>query len=653
MDRSVSPLEVEHPIPLQSSFHSNLAKDAEDDKKSKKEDIADKFVVFEKHQDRFSKRLKVFIDGNTSSISEEDLLMNTSKMCQHLGRIEEQKLETNPQTNKRELVITFACIEESNRAKTAIQRGDIKDNGLMQYLASHRLALRAAFEPVPADESRICLAFENVLNDSEMHEQLLFMESEAVYVFFKNRMDASIVMTKMQGQTLGGRELHVKSAIPRNDSFLQTRHLWIGNIDEKDITDTKLRDRFSPYGEIETIKIFKMKAHAFVDFFTVPSAANARFFLDGAFMGNMKIIIRFGKQEFSRSLRVSTHPGFNSPEEISKLFGKYGHVTHVEMSRMGMTEIFGVVDFEGEDDAKNALNDLQGAIINGAPISIDYNMDQPMMKKRNREDNNRQYKDNQNNRDHNRGKGDDKNTPKKRKMEVIEGTQNVAITPTKEQHAPNDANRGPQPERVIPLQTHVVPVASAAHIPTVAPPVALPFYHPDVVADSKNPLNYVKLPPPPVLVSNDGISEQLRRLIGGNSQENPHSHKVYTMDEFRANTAERYKKCLLTDCPVREACAAAWIQPLWYRGTNHVSNGLYLRKDIKSLVDKHLIRLKPLPNSDKVEVELDVKLQRSAYHIYGGKMITITDPITRELLSIKMRGGPNVWTRMNQSPPLR
>jgi hypothetical protein len=68
---------------------------------------------------------------------------------------------------------------------------------------------------VPADESRICLAFENVSSSEEVHHELFKLikeytmpegdlmysqETETVYVFFKNRLDAMHVMNKLQGQ---------------------------------------------------------------------------------------------------------------------------------------------------------------------------------------------------------------------------------------------------------------------------------------------------------------------------------------------------------------------------------------------------------------------------------------------------------------------
>jgi RNA recognition motif-containing protein len=100
---------------------------------------------------------------------------------------------------------------------------------------------------------------------------------------------------------------------------------------------------------------------AFVDFTNVPSAANARFFLDGSWMGNMKIIIRFGKQESSRVLRINIHDNVTA-EDIEKLFAQYGQCELLELHRTG--EKYALVEFKEEGAAKDALNDLQGKNIN-------------------------------------------------------------------------------------------------------------------------------------------------------------------------------------------------------------------------------------------------------------------------------------------------
>ncbi|PRP81614.1 hypothetical protein PROFUN_01121 [Planoprotostelium fungivorum] len=100
------------------------------------------------------------------------------------------------------------------------------------------------------------------------------------------------------------------------------------------------------------------------------------------------------------------------------------------------------------------------------------------------------------------------------------------------------------------------------------------------------------------------------------------------LTQFQTSVIDRYKKCILT-------------------GSYLVSNGLLLRLDLVSLFDQHLIRFKPLPNSDKVETEIDHKLRGTEYSKFEGKLITLTDPVTRELLSLKRRG-PHIWLKIEQ-----
>eukprot|EP01117_Protostelium_nocturnum_P011591 TRINITY_DN4205_c0_g1_i1.p1 TRINITY_DN4205_c0_g1~~TRINITY_DN4205_c0_g1_i1.p1 ORF type:complete len:649 (+),score=139.62 TRINITY_DN4205_c0_g1_i1:134-2080(+) len=605
------------------------------------------YSTIEKTFDYYSKRIKISIENeiNNSNLEggkdmESDQLSKVGSFCSSLfGKVEDSKVEYNPLLEKKELLITFACIEESQRAKTALvqlQQRTNRDsslNSLAQFLSTNRIGIKVGFETLPSDESRICLAFENVPHEEHAHKELISVireyaqpegdimyshENEAAYVFFKNRIDASNIMLRLQGYNLQSREIHVKNAIPKTDSFLQTRHLWIGNIDER-ISDQMLNERFSPYGEIETIKIYKMKSHAFVDFTNVPSAVNARFFLDGSWIGNQKIIIRFGKQEFSRILKVNIHPNITL-EDLKTLFGKYGQINDISTKRTDSPHA--LIEFQEEDEAKNALNDLQGALLNGVPVTIDYHFQGRMdsqPNKRGREES-LDYKS--------------RNAHPSKLIQTNSHSVNRDTRPT--QREPTNHLNQNQSQNNSNQTTRAGSV-----VPNVIPQSNQPNYSPSAAGYHQQK----QIPMNAVLRRDESLQDQLSKaLLKGNQQES----STKTLAQFKEDIIERYKRCIISECDVLEGCEAAHIQPLAYFGTNETSNGILLRKDLHSLFDLHLVRLKPFPNSDKVEIELDPSISTSYYQSLNGKTITINDSTTRDYLSLKLKG-PHIWLMLNQS----
>ncbi len=96
---------------------------------------------------------------------------------------------------------------------------------------------------------------------------------------------------------------------------------------------------------------------------------------------------------------------------------------------------------------------------------------------------------------------------------------------------------------------------------------------------------------------------------------------------FRARLLAAYGgRCAVTGCDVPDALEAAHLRP--YRGpaSNTVTNGILLRADLHTLLDKQLIVIRP----DSRSLELSQTLQGTAYSCLAGKRISDPqDPAAR------------------------
>ena len=82
-------------------------------------------------------------------------------------------------------------------------------------------------------------------------------------------------------------------------STTESRSLWLGNIDPT-VTEAEVRSVFELYGLVENVRLLPAKECAFVNYYEVESAINARNSMQGKALGNMILRIGFGK--------ISDHP---------------------------------------------------------------------------------------------------------------------------------------------------------------------------------------------------------------------------------------------------------------------------------------------------------------------------------------------------------
>lgn len=137
-----------------------------------------------------------------------------------------------------------------------------------------------------------------------------------------------------------------------------TRTLFVGNL-EADVTERELRDLFSPYGRIECVDIKVQRsistAYAFVKFFTITDAMNAKNDMHGSKYGNIKLKIGFGKGSPSAKVWVGNLTSFADLSEVRTELDRFGLIRRVDYNN-GDGHAF--VHFDSLDAAQTAVSSL-------------------------------------------------------------------------------------------------------------------------------------------------------------------------------------------------------------------------------------------------------------------------------------------------------
>ena len=112
-----------------------------------------------------------------------------------------------------------------------------------------------------------------------------------------------------------------------------TRTLFVGNL-EVDITERELRDLFSPYGRIESVDIKTQRsnntAYAFVKFFVINDAMNAKNDMHGRQYGELRLKIGFGKGNPSIKVWIGNISSYGDVSEIRKELDRFGLIRKMD-----------------------------------------------------------------------------------------------------------------------------------------------------------------------------------------------------------------------------------------------------------------------------------------------------------------------------------
>ena len=157
-----------------------------------------------------------------------------------------------------------------------------------------------------------------------------------------------------------------------------TRTLFVGNL-ESDVTERELRDLFSPYGRIECVDIKIQRvvatAYAFVKFFTITDAMNAKKDMHGRKYGNGKLKIGFGKGSPSAKVWIGNLSGYADLAEIRSELDRFGLIRRIDYNN-GDNHAF--VHFDSLDVAQTAVNSLNTYRFRNTNLHLKIDISQPV-----------------------------------------------------------------------------------------------------------------------------------------------------------------------------------------------------------------------------------------------------------------------------------
>ncbi|KAK2075788.1 hypothetical protein QBZ16_001529 [Prototheca wickerhamii] len=97
----------------------------------------------------------------------------------------------------------------------------------------------------------------------------------------------------------GSAHAHAAVSAPRAAPPSASRHLWLGNVGHC-CSEAALVDLFGRYGQVESVRLFALKAYAFVNFVEVAAARRAMSALDGAVIpaltGTKGLVMRYQQE---------------------------------------------------------------------------------------------------------------------------------------------------------------------------------------------------------------------------------------------------------------------------------------------------------------------------------------------------------------------
>lgn len=151
---------------------------------------------------------------------------------------------------------------------------------------------------------------------------------------------------------------------------------------DKAIDNKALHETFSTFGTILSCKVAtdasgQSKGHGFVQYETEESAQKAIEKLNGMLLNDKQVYVgpfqrrqerdnAIDKTKFT-NVYVKNLAEATSDDDLDRIFSQYGKITSAVVMRDvdGKSKGFGFVNFENSDDAANAVDTLNGQVIEG------------------------------------------------------------------------------------------------------------------------------------------------------------------------------------------------------------------------------------------------------------------------------------------------
>ncbi|KAI9294776.1 hypothetical protein K502DRAFT_291851 [Neoconidiobolus thromboides FSU 785] len=167
-----------------------------------------------------------------------------------------------------------------------------------------------------------------------------FADPKAAIDFFNHANSSNVVVKNRRIKVGWGKPTPLSERLQDALQKGATRNIYLGGIDAE-VSEDKLRQDFSEFGEIEQIHIIRNKNTGFVNFTTLLNAVSAyeRIQRNEAYSG---CTIRYGKDRCNNAIRTNSRNGFNNYNMTSDQNGMgynnspihtpYGNTTPLNMT---------------------------------------------------------------------------------------------------------------------------------------------------------------------------------------------------------------------------------------------------------------------------------------------------------------------------------
>ncbi|CAK7356784.1 unnamed protein product [Dovyalis caffra] len=224
------------------------------------------------------------------------------------------------------------------------------------------------------------------------------------FVQFETEDSALAAQTVLHDTMLGGKKLYVCKFVKKTERTAaaapceEFTNLYVKNLDET-ITVNGLKDMFSAVGDVSSVAIMmdqegKSRGFGFVNFKSPDDAKKAVDVMNGSVVGSKTLFVgkaqrkdertKIIKEEYkdlhnsrAEKLRASNLYVKNlnldiDDKKLEEVFSAYGKILSVKVMRHndGTSKQFGFVCFESPEEAKMALDTLNGALVEGKILHV-------------------------------------------------------------------------------------------------------------------------------------------------------------------------------------------------------------------------------------------------------------------------------------------
>ncbi|XP_077233411.1 polyadenylate-binding protein 7-like [Tasmannia lanceolata] len=207
------------------------------------------------------------------------------------------------------------------------------------------------------------------------------------YVNYIAPLDATKAIEKLNHTPLNGKVIRIMWSHRDPDSRKSgIGNLFVKNLDES-IDNVKLQDMFSKFGSILSCKVVmsqdsKSQGYGFVQFESEESATAAIEHLNGSMVRDKQIYVGNFMKKSERMLPSPDAKYTNlymknldvdvTEELLQEKFSEFGKITNLVIAKEndGKSRGFGFVNFEGPDDAKKAMEAMNGVQIGSKAIYV-------------------------------------------------------------------------------------------------------------------------------------------------------------------------------------------------------------------------------------------------------------------------------------------